>query len=329
MINRVLFINLCLLQLSLAVIYNNIAEELIHEINSTSHTWTAGHHLSARLFTGNIETPRAHKLKPKPFFFGRSIYRIPAYFDAREKWPNCPSIGEIFDQGSCLSCWAVGAVTAMSDRYCIHSNQTKHFQFSANDLLACCSDCGHQCLGGMKDYAWIYWHKHGIVSGGGYGSGTGCRPYQYEPCKFGDDGEIYCEPDLTKLEPPKCVRKCQSGYEVDYEDDLKFGEQPYGVGKSVRQIQMEIMTNGPVEAAFTVYEDFLHYTGGVYRYKKSREYGQHSVRLLGWGVENNTDYWLAANSWGSKWGDKGFFKIQRGVNQCGIEEDVAAGMPRY
>jgi len=24
------------------------------------------------------------------------------------------------------------------------------------------------------------------------------------------------------------------------------------------------MTNGPVEAAFTVYEDFTHYKGGVY-----------------------------------------------------------------
>jgi cathepsin B len=32
------------------------------------------------------------------------------------------------------------------------------------------------------------------------------------------------------------------------------------------QIQTEIMTNGPVEAAFSVYEDFLAYKSGVYKY---------------------------------------------------------------
>lgn len=41
---------------------------------------------------------------------------LPENFDARINWPNCPTIQEIRDQGSCGSCWAFGAVEAMSDR---------------------------------------------------------------------------------------------------------------------------------------------------------------------------------------------------------------------
>ena len=33
--------------------------------------------------------------------------------------------------------------------------------------------------------------------------------------------------------------------------------------------------------------------------------GGHAVKILGWGEENGTPYWLVANSWNSDWGDKG------------------------
>lgn len=48
--------------------------------------------------------------------FGSIRDDLPENFDSREQWPNCPTIREIRDQGSCGSCWAFGAVEAMSDR---------------------------------------------------------------------------------------------------------------------------------------------------------------------------------------------------------------------
>ena len=65
---------------------------------------------------------------------------------------------------------AFGAVEAMSDRYCIHSNAKKHFHFSAEDLLSCCHICGFGCNGGNPGAAWSYWVSSGIVSGGNYDS---------------------------------------------------------------------------------------------------------------------------------------------------------------
>lgn len=41
---------------------------------------------------------------------------LPDNFDSREKWPMCPTLREIRDQGSCGSCWAVAATAAMTDR---------------------------------------------------------------------------------------------------------------------------------------------------------------------------------------------------------------------
>ena len=53
--------------------------------------------------------------------------------------------------------------------------------------------------------------------------------------------------------------------------------------------------------------------------------GGHAVKIVGFGVEGGVDYWLVANSWNSGWGDNGFFKIKKGVNECGIEADICAG----
>ncbi len=59
----------------------------------------------------------------------------------------------------------------------------------------------------------------------------------------------------------------------------------------------EIMKNGPVESSFTVYADFPSYKSGVYQHVSGSELGGHAIKILGWGVENNTKYWLVANSW--------------------------------
>lgn len=44
---------------------------------------------------------------------------------------------------------------------------------------------------------------------------------------------------------------------------------------------------------------------GVYQHVSGEEVGGHAIRILGWGEENGTPYWLAANSWNTDWGENG------------------------
>lgn len=53
----------------------------------------------------------------------------------------------------------------------------------------------------------------------------------------------------------------------------------------------------------------------------------HSVRIIGWGVENNIPYWTVANSWGRLWGEDGTFRILRGKNYCWFESFINSGIP--
>ena len=48
--------------------------------------------------------------------------------------------------------------------------------------------------------------------------------------------------------------------------------------------------------------------------------GGHAVTFVGYGEEKGTKYWKVLNSWGEDWGEDGFFRIIRGVDECGIED---------
>lgn len=174
--------------------------------------------------------------------------------------------------------------------------------------------------------AWNYWVRKGIVSGGPYGSHQGCRPYEIAPCEHHVNGTR--PPCESGGKTPKCTKKCQDNYSVQYKADKRFGKSSYSVSSNQQQIQKEIMTNGPVEGAFTVYEDLIQYKSGVYQHTKGKELGGHAIRILGWGVEDGTPYWLIANSWNSDWGDNGYFKMLRGSDHLGIESQISAGLPR-
>lgn len=85
------------------------------------------------------------------------------------------------------------------------------------------------------------------------------------------------------------------------------------------------MQYGTVSVALSVYEDFEAYSSGVYQHVTGKYLGGHAIKMIGWGVDNGTPYWICVNSWNSYWGEQGTFRILRGSNECGIEGSVVAG----
>lgn len=69
-----------------------------------------------------------------------------------------------------------------------------------------------------------------------------------------------CEGEGGKT--PKCQKSCESGYNVPYAKDKHYGKKSYSINKHADEIKQEIFENGPVEGAFTVYEDLLSYKTG-------------------------------------------------------------------
>jgi cathepsin B len=173
--------------------------------------------------------------------------------------------------------------------------------------------CGDGCDGGYPISAWRYFVKEGVVT-------EECDPYfDQEGCQHPG-----CEP---AYDTPVCEKKCKVQNQI-WEQKKHFSVNAYRVKSDPHDIMAEVYKNGPVEVSFTVYEDFAHYKSGVYKHVTGDEMGGHAVKLIGWGTSDaGEDYWLLANQWNRGWGDDGYFKIIRGTNECGIEEDVVAGMP--
>jgi C1A family cysteine protease len=79
-----------------------------------------------------------------------------------------------------------------------------------------------------------------------------------------------------------------------------------------------IANHGALSACFTVYSDFYSYMGGVYSHVTGGIVGGHCVSIVGY--DDNAGCWICKNSWGTGFGEQGFFKI--GYGQCGIESSI-------
>lgn len=103
--------------------------------------------------------------------------------------------------------------------------------------------------------------------------------------------------------------------------------------QNIHHICYDIYKWGPLCSAFTIYQDFYEFDpkkDGVYIHdskKYSIPLGGHAVNIVGWGIYEDKPFWWIKNSFGTSYGDNGYFRFFRGIDQCGIETNVLGIMP--
>jgi len=220
---------------------------------------------------------------------------VPEHWDWREQG-NC--VHKIRDQANCGSCYAFGASEAVSDKFCI-ATKGQIDEVMSPQWIVSCDKQELGCSGGYPTRVWDFMSKTGIVT-------DKCFPYT------SGGGSVEA-----------CPTKCKDG------SALKM-HKIHNVSSvfTAPNFMIELL-EGPFEVCFAVYQDFFSYKSGVYSHKSGGLAGYHAVKIIGWGTDaaSKLPYWIIANSWGESWGQKGFFWMKKGTDECQMESGVGGQLP--
>merc|ERR1712072_1618318 len=223
----------------------------------------------------------------------------------------------------CGACWAFASLSAVNDRIKImRKDAWPEIVLSPQHMLSC-GNAG-SCFGGNHFLAYKWLTEGGNVD-------ETCAPYQakdHTTPRKNAWGRTVHDHHCT---PTRVCKDCKHGggcYAV--KNPTKYTISEYGQVKGEENIKAEIKARGPVACGVAVTDSFMkHYKGGVFEDMTGEKKIRHVVSLLGWGeADDGTKYWIGRNSWGSYWGENGFFKLVRGKNNLKIESECACAVPK-
>lgn len=229
---------------------------------------------------------RIKKLQPPPFTLKPKSTSL--------DWRTKGVVNEIKDQGNCGSCWAFSAIQTVESVDCIQSGTL----LSLSEQ--CLVDCVLMCFG---------------CSGG--------SPY------------VAISYIVDKMDGKFCLEK-DYVYSAVMED-CKFDQYPkYGFVRGYLPIAQgdeddlaaKCEKYGPVAVCVDANNwSFQVYNSGIYDEKECYPTAlNHAIGCVGFGVEDETKYWIVKNSWGKHWGEEGYMRMIWENNRCGIASEASVAI---
>ena len=209
-------------------------------------------------------------------------------------------VTDVKDQGGCGSCWAFAAVGAMESALLISDNTLWPGLDLSEQFVVSCDNENYGCCGGYMDRVYDFLTNSGTID-------ESCFPYNLS-------GTCKCNRILCRSSTSPCDNMCS-----DWESSHKRISGWNPVSYNVEAIKSALL-DGPVPCGMDVYTDFFYYIGDVYQYSWGDYEGGHAVIIIGW--DDAEGCWIVKNSWGTDWGEGGYFRIK--YYNCWIGVDAGA-----
>ena len=216
----------------------------------------------------------------------------------------------------CGSCWAHGAMSSLADRVKIMRGAAwPDINFAIQVILNCGQNVAGTCHGGTATGAFQYVKDNGIPD-------DTCQQYKAVDDQCSD--ENVCR-NCNPWGESNCFAVPKSNY-------TNYQITEYGTVQGEKKMMAEIYARGPIACGVDAGPLEDYYGGILYDHTGARDI-DHIISVVGWGegkLENGTTvpYWIVRNSWGMYWGEHGWFRVVRGLDQLGIEEQCSWGVPK-
>lgn len=215
----------------------------------------------------------------------------------------------------CGSCWAHGSMSSLADRIKIARKAAwPDINLAIQVILNCGQEVAGTCHGGTATGAYQYVYENGIPD-------STCQ--QYKAIDQDCTSENVCR-NCNPWGSSNCFAV------TDYD---KYQITEYGKVTTAPNMAAEIVARGPISCGVDA-GPLESYTGGILECPTNATNIDHIIALVGYGEEIDsttgqlTKYWIGRNSWGSYWGEYGWFKIRRGQNDCAIESQCSWAVPK-